>query len=485
MAQLPSANLLNRPETASIDQVNVLMANARFGAALEMCDQILKVMPQNASAVALRAMAKWQMNQDAQECVAEARRAVAMAPNSSMAHNYLANILSSTGEQDESRRLFEEALRLDPENSSALFNYVDTRKFTEETPLVKSFYERFKSDNYHPAHREMVGFALAKVYDDLKMPQRAIEVADVANALSNRPYDPKIFDDRARDLQRLAKVGFEHAEDSGKRVNPPIFIVGMPRSGTTLVETILSRHPEIHAAGELLVVSHVEQMLDAHIKRQGRRDLGPHTMLLSVPKAVYAKRAQEIRRFVEERAGRTLRHRFTDKMPMNAIKLPLISRLFPTAPIIYMRRHPLDIALSCYFKRFTKGLEFAFHQETAGHYYRRMVEHVELSRQFIPNPVLDVSYETLIEDFEPQVGRILKFAGLKWNPACLNPEKTDRSTVMTASKWQVRQPVYSTSKARWKRYEPYIGDMIEGFGGLDWIEKDFEAGRAAGRIASE
>ena len=92
---------------------------------------------------------------------------------------------------------------------------------------------------------------------------------------------------------------------------------------------------------------------------------------------------------------------------------------------------------------------------------------------------------TLIEDFEPQVRRILKFAGLKWNPACLNPEKTDRSTVMTASKWQVRQPVYSTSKARWKRYEPYIGDMIEGFGGLDWIEKDFEAGRAAGRIASE
>ncbi|MCB9994346.1 MAG: sulfotransferase [Hyphomicrobiaceae bacterium] len=481
MAQLPSATLLNRPETASVDQALRLMAEAKYEAAAKMCDQVLAVMPDNATAVSVRALAFWQLHRDPKYCIAEARRALAMAPDSSTAHNYLANILATTEDLDESKRLFEQALRLDPNNTSALFNYVDVTKFTEETPLIRSFYERFLSDEYIPAQREMVGFALAKVYDDLKMPQRAIEVADVANSLSNRPYNPKLLDDRTRDLVRLAQVGFDGVADSGKRASPPIFIVGMPRSGTTLVETILSRHPEVYAAGELLAVSHIEQLMGAHLMGQGRRDLGPHTMLVTVPKEVYAKRVQEMKRLVERQAERTIRHRYTDKMPMNAFKLTLISRLFPTAPIVYMRRHPLDIGLSCYFKRFTKGLEFAFHQEAVGHYYRRMEEHVEISRRIIPNPVLDLSYETLIEDFEPQVRRLLDFVGLKWNPACLNPEQTDRSTVMTASKWQVRQPVYSSSRARWKRYEPYIGRMIEGFGGMDWIEKDFEEGRAAGR----
>ncbi|MCB1516711.1 MAG: sulfotransferase [Hyphomicrobiaceae bacterium] len=485
MAQLPSATLLNKKEIVGVNHALDLVRNQRFDEAVKMCEQILRVEPNNPGAIAIRAYSNWYLNRDPLVCIAETRRALTFAPKSSRILDYLGAMLSSIGENEEARSVFEQALTLQPENTSVLLDYVDTGKFTEETPLVRTFYERFKRGEYANAQKEIAAFALSKVYDDLKQPEIAIELADVANSLSDLEYRPKEVEMRSRDLRRLAELGFEGCADSGKRANPPIFIIGMPRSGTTLVETILSRHPDVFAAGEMPTIPEAEMELGMMMVASGNRDSGAHTMLRHVSKEQLAKQVQRIRKVVERQKGGPLRQRFTDKMPMNAFMLPLISRLYPTAHIIHMHRHPLDVGLSCYFKRFTKGLDFSFRQEWIGHYYRHMQQDVELSRGLIANPFLDVSYENLIEDFEPQVRRLLKFLGLKWNPACLNPEKSDRSTVMTASKWQVRQPIYSSSRAKWKPYEPYIGKMIEGFGGMDWIEKDFEAGRAAGRITGE
>ncbi|MCB9994345.1 MAG: sulfotransferase [Hyphomicrobiaceae bacterium] len=485
MAQLPSATLLNKPETVSVEQALALLSASRHDAAVKMCEQILRLHPSNAGAIAVRAFANWQQGIDAETSIDEMRRAMQLAPKSARIRDYLGMMLAARGENDEARALFEQALAINPQNTAFLFNYVDTGKFTSETPLVRTYLDRFERGDLSGVQKELAGFALCKVYDDLKMPEIAVKLADQANALSDKSYVPAEAEQRLSDLKRLAKLGLEGCDDSGKRANPPIFIVGMPRSGTTLVETILSRHPDVYAAGELLAVRDVEQDLSMAIIARGERNVGVHTMLRTFDKEQYAKFVQRIRKSVEAQKGGPLRQRFTDKMPMNVFMLPLISRLYPTAPIIFMRRHPLDIGLSCYFKRFAKGLDFSFRQEWIGHYYRQMLENVEISRGLIPNPVLDLSYENLIEDFEPQVRRLLKFLGLKWNPNCLNPERSDRSTVMTASKWQVRQPVYSSSKARWKPYEPYIGKMIEGFGGMDWIEADFEAGRAAGQVPAE
>lgn len=465
----------------SVGQAIALVQADQFLSAAKMCAEILDQMPDNATAICLRAYCDWRMQKDAKACVTEVRRALKMAPKSALVRLYLAPILISMGETVEAKSLLNEALELEPQNANALFDIVEIEKFVEETPLIKDFYRRLKADEFSGRNEELVGFALAKAYDDLKMPDRAISLVNDANLAANLDYDRVYHDDRIADLKKLSRLTFNKLPTSDDSADPPVFIVGMPRSGTTLVETILSRHPDVFAAGELNLMPQIEKKGYYWATSQGNLDAGPHTMLSHMTQDILAQNAAQVRKYVSHRADRPFK-RFTDKLPMNALRLPLISRLFPNSPIIYMRRHPLDVSLSNLFKRFSRGLEFSFSQHTLGHYHQNMLAHVELSRQFISNPVLDVSYDLLVENFEPQVRRLVEFVGLDWNEACLSPEQSDRGTVMTASKWQVRQPIYSSSKAKWVRYEPYISDLIASYGGMNVIEAEYEAERAAGKI---
>lgn len=482
MTNSPPRALKPGERLISVGHALKLVQTDQFLSASKMCAEILEQMPENATAICLRAFCDWRMQKDVSLCIAEVRRALDMAPDSALVRVYLSTILISIGQTDEAKNLLLEALEKEPNNANAFFDFVEIEKFTEETPLIKGFYERLKADEFEGQGKQLVGFALAKVYDDLKMPEQAISLVSDANASADSNYDQKYQDDRLGDLKKLSKLNFSKLPTSGDKGSPPIFIVGMPRSGTTLVETIFSRHPDLYAAGELTLVPQIEKKGYYWATAQGDAEAGPHTMLAQMTQDILGQNVAQMRKYVGLRADRKFK-RFTDKMPMNAFRLPLISRLFPTSPIIYMRRHPLDVGISNYFKRFSRGMEFSFSQDTIGDYHKNMIAHVELSRKLIPNPVLDVSYELLVEDFEAQVRRLVAFTGLEWNDACLSPESSDRGTVMTASRWQVRQPIYSSSKAKWKRYEPYIAEMIESFGGMDAVEAEYQSGRDAGKIA--
>jgi hypothetical protein len=230
------------------------------------------------------------------------------------------------------------------------------------------------------------------------------------------------------------------------RDETPLLIVGMPRSGTTLVERIVSSHPRATGRGELPFWSEegpawLEAPLDA---RSGR---------------AAEVRAAYLRVLRAGTAGHVLRA--TDKMPFNFFWLGLVHRLFPRARFVHCRRHPVDTCLSIYTTQFGVSWPFASSRADLALYYRLYARLMDHWRAVIPpERLLEVDYEDVVADPDASARRLVAFAGLPWDDACLAPEKNP-DAVRTANKWQARQPVYRTSTERWRRYEPWLGELRE------------------------
>jgi hypothetical protein len=207
---------------------------------------------------------------------------------------------------------------------------------------------------------------------------------------------------------------------------------------------------------------------------------GLHEMLGQVPQEFFTGNAKAVVSRVEGAAGVRRFSVFTDKLPENTQRLGLISRLFPDARIINMRRHALDCCISTLFTHFTRDNGYGFRQALLGERYRQVAETMTLWKSALDLPILDVSYEALVSDPEPNIRRILKFCGLSWEPACMMPERSDR-VVLSANQRQVRQPINNASVGRWRRYEEWIQPLIESLGGLEWIEAEQRDGMRAAR----
>lgn len=463
------------PDTISVKDAFRLMADYKFKAAVAMCDDILEQMPRNATAICIRERCRWRSGVDPADCVQNLQAAQEIAPDSALVLNYRVEILVSSGQLEEARKVLEHALELDPQNLRSFRELTEITRYSEETPLVLRMKEVYAAGDLRAGPLATLGFALAKVYSDLKQADVAMKYANAANAAAKREFDVATVHDRRADLEKLAATSTTRtSEQKSDQTGPgPIFIVGMPRSGTTLVETITSRHPDVYAAGEMNVLPGIERHVTKWLREYRGISAGPNTMLEHVPENVWRQNADRVEEIVRQRADQDFR-RFTDKLPDNARRLPLISKLFPDARIVYVRRHPLDCGLSNYLKQFAQ-INYSFQQEWLGLYYRDLTETVAISRKLISAPVLDLSYEKLVADPETETRRLVDFVGLDWDEGFLSPEKSDRKTVMTASRWQVRQPIYRDSAARWKPYEPYLAEMIAAMGGMEWIEAEVAA----------
>ncbi len=193
-------------------------------------------------------------------------------------------------------------------------------------------------------------------------------------------------------------------------------------------------------------------------------------MLQQIPTQFFQRNAAAVLNRLQHAAGRPVSV-FSDKLPENSQRLGLISLLFPKARVIYVRRHALDCCISNLFQRFALGHGFAFRQDLLGERYRQVAETMQLWKQALDLPIMDVSYEALVSDPEPNIRRIVAFAGLDWDDRCLTPERAERR-IMTASQWQAKQPINRKSVDRWRAYEEWIQPLIEALGGLDWIEAE-------------
>jgi hypothetical protein len=238
---------------------------------------------------------------------------------------------------------------------------------------------------------------------------------------------------------------FALTRDWGEASELPVFIVGMPRSGTTLVEQVASSHPDVFGAGELRDMANIASAITS--------DQWQRSMIASAA-------GEQLDR-LRARGGSALR--VIDKMPSNVGRMGLIATLFPSARVIFCRRDPRDTCLSCFFQRFSDGNLFSFDLAQCGRYHVQTDRLIAHWLNVLPLRMLQVQYEDLVTDLEGASRRIIDFLGLSWNPACANFHRTER-TVQTASDWQVRQPIYTRSIGRWRNYERHLGPLLVALG---------------------
>ncbi|WJW75197.1 tetratricopeptide repeat protein [Thiohalobacter sp. IOR34] len=299
-------------------------------------------------------------------------------------------------------------------------------------------------------------FNLGRLLEEKGEYDRAFEHYRRGNEVRSPAFDRGALDrETGAVLTCLDREFFQRAPRAGHGSRRPIFIVGMPRSGTSLVEQILASHPEVFGAGELAEIGQIAKAL-------GERRGQPYPLFLDgLEQDEVDKAAARYLSFLEEKDA-TTRH-VTDKMPGNFMYLGLIALLFPDARVIHCVRDPLDTCLSCYFLDFFEALPWSYRLEDLATYYKGYERVMTHWKAVLPMPVLDVQYEALVRDPEPNIRKLLEFCELEWNDACLRFHETKR-TVATASYDQVRRPLYTSSIGRWKRFARHIGPLIEALG---------------------
>jgi tetratricopeptide (TPR) repeat protein len=378
------------------------------------------------------------------------RQAIDLHPRNSHAHCLLGTVLMQLGQFHDAAASFDQALALNRREIAAHHDLVHVKKLSEaDRPLLARMEWVLKEYKLTDDEQADLHFALGKAYDDLGEYEKAIDHFDRGNRLKHRGT---CFN---REQHTLAVNGliakftadlFARNARLGSDWDVPILILGMPRSGTTLVEQILSSHPDVAAGGELAFWG--EQTASFRINATGAID------------PAWVKEVAHDYRALLTSISPTAR-RVTDKRPHNFHFLGLIHAVFPHARIIHCRRHPVDTCLSIYFQNFAKRMDFAYDRADLVSAYRQYLKLMAHWRNVLPaERLLEIQYEELVADREIMTRKLIDFCGLDWNEACLYSER-NRRAVQTASVWQARQSVYKTSVARWRRYEPWLGALRE------------------------
>ena len=361
------------------------------------------------------------------------------------------------GRFDEALDCFRRALELDPDLPEAHRSLATTGERAGDDEQLRRLQTVLASPERSVLDRVAAGFALGGLLDNADRYDDAFPAFARANALYRqyRAEAGERFDADAlrRETDGLIGVGsaefFSRVGAWGNPSELPVFIVGMPRSGTTLIEQIAASHSQVFGAGERREIGAIATALTAHNTDRAVNAWDP----------VFA-RAQADRHAAWLQALGGASVRVIDKMPDNVFTLWLIAALFPSARVILSQRDPRDTALSCYFHKFTDGHPFAYDLADCGH---RALEVERLATHWLrvlPLEMLVVDYEELVADPEGESRRLIEFLGLDWEPACLDFHKTQRP-VFTASSWQVRQPMFTRSIGRWRHYERHLGPLLE------------------------
>lgn len=376
------------------------------------------------------------------------RRALASDPDDAMAHDLLGNLLADSGRFEQAYECFERAVTIAPLMAGSYYDLVRCRPVrAAEQNLLARMELALRTPGLEAEPRLRVHLALGKAADDLGNYALAMQHFDAADTLraSSTSFEARAFDAEVDLLiERCTAALIERAPMLGNSDPTPILIIGMPRSGTTLVEQIIASHREVRGGGEL----NFWNERGAVWHRAG--STGTEEPFLGKAATDYLK----VLRSIGPRCARV-----TDKMPFNFLWAGLIHLALPRAVIIHCRRHPLDTALSIHQTLFHPTLAFPTGGAKLVAYFRSYQRLSEHWRRVLPaDRYFEVSYEELTREPEPMIRHIIERCSLKWDEACLHPERNPRS-VNTPSKWQTRQPIYRHSVERWRRYEPWLGPL--------------------------
>ncbi|MDB5991386.1 MAG: hypothetical protein JWQ10_2789 [Herbaspirillum sp.] len=475
---------------AYLNLAEIETSRLRHGEALRWIDALLSFAPQHVGGLAARAQILRKMERT-DEALVYARQALALAPDNASAHNTLGQILQAlgmfdealaafdqaaalpgtvaeevlvaratlfleSGRKEEAVAAFEHALAVFPGSLRAVVARSDIKTFKADDPDIAVMEAGLaqQADGLLLADRMSTHFALGKAYLDSGDSVRAFHHLDTGNRIKRSTFTY----DAAATGQWFNRIAAAFAPElqakrqgAGAPSELPVFIIGMPRSGTTLVEQILASHPQVHGAGELSALSQAIESAGAF------------------PDSVGNWSADDLSRIGRDYLARIAplangKARLVDKMPANFFFAGLIPLILSGARIIHCRRDPVDTCLSCYSKQFAGEQLFSYDQVELGQFHRDYQTLMAHWRTVLPAAsFIEVDYESVVDDLEGQARRLIDFIDLPWDDACLNFHQT-RRVVRTASVNQVRQPIYKTSKGRWQAHADHLRPLLAALG---------------------
>jgi tetratricopeptide (TPR) repeat protein len=438
---------------------NALQARGRYQDAITHYREAIRLNPRFSAAHrnlgnALRAAKQFD------GAVASYRAALAIDPQDVVALNHLAGALMVTGQLDEATRAFDSALQIEPDNVGIQLNYATVKRFTSGDPRLSRLQTAAANEEKLPENQRIaLHFALGKAYADIRDGERSFQHLQTANRLERRrmPYDEH---QTLQHMERIRSVFtsdlFAARANAGDRSNAPVFVVGMPRSGTSLVEQILASHPRVYGAGEVNYLSNT-------IAQSAGRAQSEY------PEALAKMSAEELRElgtaYLASFTGQAAAaDRIVDKMPSNFLFVGLIRLALPNAKIIHVKRNPIDTCLSCYSLWFAEAQPFAYDLGELGRYYKAYDALMDHWRSVLPEgTMLEVQYEDVVHDLERHARTIVAHCGLEWDRRCLAFHETKRP-VDTASVVQVRQPLFRNSIGRWRLYGAQLNPLFDALG---------------------
>ncbi len=396
-----------------------------------------------------------------QECEAAYRKALALDENLLTAHLGLGQLRIEQGQLDVAKETFEHCMAISPDELAPYIFMAQARKIEKNDPVLARLEKEAEQIGTMPSQKAMtLHFAMGKAYDDLKEHDQAfphfLEGCRIKRAKIQ--YSPDNHDLATRNIcnffspENIAKL-----RGGGNQSDLPIFVLGMPRSGTTLTETILASHPDVFAAGELhdllSIANHPKPGVNSEGFPLSMQGLTPDDLTLMGNRYL-----ERLRKHAPDAK------RITDKMPANFMALGLIHLMLPKAKIIHVKRNPADICLSAFTKNFNNSQYHSYDLTEMGRFYVDYARLMEHWQKVLPEgSFFNIQYEELVADPETKSRELVEFCGLEWNEACLTPHKTERN-VKTASVTQVRQPVYTSSVERWRRYEKFLQPLMIALG---------------------
>ena len=390
-----------------------------------------------------------------EEAEAWCTQGMKLAPRDPAVLRAHARVLQQQGQNEAACRILEPMVDTGTLDASAAVTFakVCTRLGHPETAASVIEAMLSETDSHTPDTRWKLHLAAGRLYDGMQDYDRAFDHFQRGNQLKAGGFDPDAHHASISQLINcFDRETLSRLPRAQLKSEIPVFIVGMPRSGTTLVEQILSSHPDIFGAGELLRIGEITGRLPAAI---GAAAGYPECISALTPQAV-ENAAQEYLEYLHSVSGGYVL-RVTDKLPGNFMHLGLIELLFPGARIVHCVRDPLDTCISCYSQNFS-GHEYTHNLSHLGIFYREYQRIMQHWGSVLSVPLLEVQYESLIEDPEQGSRRLIEFCGLPWDERCLRFYENKR-TVLTASHDQVRSPIYKTSAERWRNYERYIAPL--------------------------
>ena len=454
---------------------NLLRESGRHREAIDCFSKVASLEPDNPAAWAGLGATHAHVG-EVQKSIEAYGRSLALNREVAIVHMSYGHVLKTAGEQARALEAYRAAIQLRPDFGEVYWSMANLKVFRFTSEEVAAMEQQVARTDLSESADVHFRFALGKAHEDKGDYEAAWHYYDTGNQRQRKrvSHDPVANEVRHEEIIEVFSREFlESRAGAGFDAPDPVLIVGLPRSGSTLIEQILASHSQVEGTAELPTLSRVADSIGRY-----RRD---HVVY---PRAVLSLRTRDFRAYGQQYIEETRNYRstgrpfFTDKLPNNFSHVGLMHLILPNAKIINARRHPCDSCLGSYRQLWGEGQHFTYDMMELAAYYRQYHATMRHWHEVLPGKVLDVHYEETVTDLETQVRRILEHCGLPFEEACVRFHETQRA-VKTASSEQVRRPLYTDALGYWRRYEKHLGHWLEEF--VDIIAELPEVVRNAGK----